>query len=175
MKNRLWLDFFSALFPPPVVVQFLPLDNYFLVRNSYLLHILFNLKTSWDFRLVLKFSILSYTWVHFDWYRYKVHVTIQEKHYRLVERQVISKPMYLVWDEFPDQNAYFLFAFWQRVVLDRFLVLQKSLDGWKKWQPSDRNGVQQAAVFLYKSKHSFKLEPSFLSWKKYMGKTIVKL
>lgn len=73
-------------------------DNYFLVRKSYLLHILFNLKTIWDFRLVLKFSILSYTWVHFDWYRYKVRVTIQEKHYRLVERQLSSVSL-CIWSE----------------------------------------------------------------------------
>lgn len=124
LKMRFRLDLFIYL--SPVVVEFLTIRQVF--SGHILLHILFNLKTSWDFRLVLKFGILLYTWEHFDWYRYKVHVTIQEKHC-LMEAIVISKPMYLVQDEFPDQNEYFFFAFWQKEVLDRFLVLQKSLDG----------------------------------------------
>lgn len=91
VKSLFSLDFnfFFLSFCPVQQYGFLQ-DNYFLVRKSYLLHILFNLKTNWDFRLVLKFSILSYTWVHFDWYRYKVHVTIQGKHYRLMERKLSS-------------------------------------------------------------------------------------
>lgn len=89
VKSRFWLELFFFLFAPcSSTVSYR--EAIIFCSETQLLHILCSLKTSWDFWLVLKFSILSYTWVHFDWYRYKVHVTIQEKHYRLVERQLSS-------------------------------------------------------------------------------------